>query len=652
LKIRTKLIIILVPLVSLSIFLISYLGLNNFTNTIQSEIITELKLVAINLMDKLSRQMFERTADIQFLSNSNILTNPKFTLPEKVDYLRTMERAVKAYTSISLYDKHGIKIGDTRNILIGANDSQEMFFKNAIKGSPYYESIPSLSESLKQYVIHFAAPIFDRNRNIQGVVVESYPIDKINDIFKAVKTSENQINAELNPFKLDLVSKNGTVIYSNYDRKSILHTKSEIQDLILKNPNQNNSFSINTNLNNNTTNGKEILVSASQGNGYLDYKGSGWTLILRENTDAVFGNIQIIINQFTIVAVIIVIISIIIILLIARNISLPLSKLMNKVIELGKGDYDTTIHIKSSDEIGELATKFELMRQDVNKVNKNLNIIVKERTKELEKANDDLKVKEINLKKLNEELVLADMAKEEFMSMVSHELKTPLVPARGYLELLLRQKKLGELNEKQKKIINVIYRNILKLEYLVNDVLDIYKLDIGQLRFFKNLVNVKELIKLVVSDSLVLTIDKNIILRTDLKIDNAINIICDQKRIEQVFSNLIKNSIDFVSPDTGVITISADLMENNSSFVKFSVEDNGPGIEAEEADNLFQKFYQIDTSVTRKHAGTGLGLVICKGIVEAHGGNIWIDKGYKFGARFIFTLPTSQKKEFENGSKT
>ena len=650
-KIRSKLILILVPLVSLSIFLISYLGLDNFTKTIQSEIITELKLVAINLMDKLSRQMFERTADIQFLSNSNILTNPKFTLPEKVDYLRTMERSVKAYTSISLYDKNGIKIGDTRNILIGANDSQKIFFKNALKGDPYYDSIPSLSESLKQYVIHFSAPIYDQNKTIQGVVVESYPIDKINDIFKAVKSSENQLNTEFNPFKLDLVSKNGTVIYSNYDRKSILHTKAEIQDLILKNPNQNNSFSINTNTNNDTINGKEILVSASQGNGYLDYKGSGWTLILRENTDAIFGNLQKIIDQFTIVAVIIVIISIIIILLIARNISLPLSKLMNKVIELGKGNYDTVIHIKSSDEIGELATKFELMRQDVNKVNKNLNIIVKERTKELEKANDDLKIKEINLHKLNEELVLADMAKEEFMSMISHELKTPLVPARGYLELLIRQKKLGELNDKQKKFINIIYRNILKLEYLVNDVLDIYKLDIGKLRFFKKLVNVEELINLVVSDSMVLTIDKNISLKFNLKVDNTICIICDQKRIEQVFSNLIKNSIDFVPPDTGKITISAELIENNSSFVKFSVEDNGPGIPEDEADNLFQKFYQIDTSVTRKHAGTGLGLVICKGIIEAHGGKIWVEKGYKYGACFIFTLPISQKKEYRIGDQ-
>ncbi|MGN6613616.1 MAG: sensor histidine kinase, partial [Candidatus Nitrosocosmicus sp.] len=79
--------------------------------------------------------------------------------------------------------------------------------------------------------------------------------------------------------------------------------------------------------------------------------------------------------------------------------------------------------------------------------------------------------------------------------------------------------------------------------------------------------------------------------------------------------------------------------------IKFSVYDNGPGIPPEEADNLFQKFYQIDTSETRKHSGTGLGLVICKGIIEAHGGKIWIDKEYTTGACFVFTIPLAKGKE-------
>ena len=101
------------------------------------------------------------------------------------------------------------------------------------------------------------------------------------------------------------------------------------------------------------------MVSSSQGSGYLDYKGSGWILILSEKTDTIFSDIQRIVNQYIYTAAIIIIVSIIIILLIARNISLPLSKLMRKVIELGKGDYYSKIEIKSSDEIGELAKKFE-----------------------------------------------------------------------------------------------------------------------------------------------------------------------------------------------------------------------------------------------------------------------------------------------------
>ncbi|MGN6709210.1 MAG: sensor histidine kinase [Candidatus Nitrosocosmicus sp.] len=643
-KIRSKLIVILIPLVFLSIFLISYIGVVNFTRSIQSEIINELKLVAINLMDKLSRQMFERTADITFLSNNNILSNPNITLSEKMNYLRSMERAVKAYSSISIYNKSGFKIGDTRNVLIGDNDYQQKFFQEAIKGKTYYSPIPTLTKSLNQYVIQFSAPIYGKNKEFQGVVVANYPINKINDIFNKIISPRNQIDVNSNLIKLDLISNNGTIIYSNYDRKSILHTKPEIQQLVSKHMIQSDLNLINNNVDNSILNGTELFVSASQGDGYLDYKGSGWILILRENTGAVFSDVQNIVNQSIFASTIIIIISIIIILLIARNISTPISKLMKKVIELGKGDYYSKIEINSSDEIGELARQFDLMRQELNKVNSNLNKLVEERTSELKNANEVLKSKEDNLRKLNKELINADLAKEEFMSMVSHELKTPLVPARGYLEIMLRQKKTGILNDKQKKFVDVIYRNILKLEYLVNDVLEVYKLDIGKLRFSKKLENINDLMKSIETESRILIMDKKIDLTFKVLTDKNDYILCDIKRIEQVFSNLIKNSMDFVPLDLGKIIITVDRHEDGKS-IKFSVYDNGPGIPAEEADNLFQKFYQIDTSETRKHSGTGLGLVICKGIIEAHGGKIWIDKEYTTGASFVFTIPLANGNE-------
>jgi signal transduction histidine kinase len=578
--------------------------------------------------------MFERLADIRFLSDSNILGNSNLTNQEKVNYLRSMERAFKAYSSISIYDKMGIKIGDTRNIHLGENESDKEFFREAIQGNLYYDSVPTYSESLKQYVIHFAAPLLDENKTIDGVVVTRHPINKINDIFKEVISSDENMDNTNTYIKLDLISANGTVIYSSHDRGSILKVLPNFQELI----SQNNSSLFNSTAPQIQVNDFEILVSVPQGSGHLDYTGSGWFLLLRENTDIVFGNLQRTVDQFLVISGIILTISIVLILFIARTISLPLSKLTDLVIRIGKGNYDSKIDIKSSDEVGELATNFEIMRQNVHDVNRSLNKIVDDRTRELQEANEELRQNDEYLANVNKELRLADKAKEEFMSMVSHELKTPLVPARGYIELLLRQKKIGDLNEKQKKYANIIYRNILKLEVLVNDVLDGYKIDMGKLKVQKNLVNVKVLISSVISDLDSLIGEKQITVIVDLRLVEETTIMCDRRRIEQVFANLIKNAIDFVPPISGKITIISELV-NNNTMVQFSVEDNGTGIPYEKMDKLFHKFYQVDTSLIRKHGGSGLGLAICKGIVEAHGGTIWIDKGYREGAAFRFTIP-------------
>lgn len=629
----------MIPLVSLSILILSYVGFQNFATTIQTQIINELKTMASHMMVNLSIQMFERIADIQFLSASNILTSSNLTLSEKMDYLRSLESSFKSYLSISIYNTEGIKIGDTRNVLLGLNESQKTFFKEALKGKVHHDTIPTLSESLNQYVIHFAAPLYNENKEIEGVVVTRQAINKINDIFREISLLDEQITSpNSGVLKLDLISDNGTLIYSNHDRKSILQIMPGFQEMISNYGQQNNMSMLNPAAAETRINDDEIIVSVPEGKGYLDYTGSGWFLLLRENTDIVFENLQKTVDQFLVVSGIILVISIILILFIARSISLPLSKLMGQVTEIGKGNYDSKIDIKSSDEVGELASNFESMRQSVNLVNQNLNNRVMERTAELEKSNEELRLNDEYLEKINEELVSADKAKEEFMSMVSHELKTPLVPARGYVELLLRQKKTGELNEKQKKYANIVYRNIIKLEVLVNDVLDGYKIEMGKFKIQKNLVNVMDLMSSVVSDMSSLIMDKQVAFKIDSKLREGATIMCDQRRVEQVFANLIKNSIDFVPASNGKITIGAELIQNET-MVQFSVEDNGPGIPADKMNKLFQKFYQVDTSLIRKHGGSGLGLAISKGIIEAHGGRIWIDKEYNQGAAFRFTIP-------------
>lgn len=334
-------------------------------------------------------------------------------------------------------------------------------------------------------------------------------------------------------------------------------------------------------------------------------------------------------------------IAFIIVIFVSKKLSQPIIELQKATGEILSGNYNyplMSLSSGASEELIELSSQFNKMRHTIH-----------QSTNNLKNANEKLLIRENQLEKANDYLIRTERAKEEFISMVSHELRTPLGPAKGYLEMLLRPKIGGMLSDRQTKYIQIIYRNIQKLEMLVGDVLDVYKLDMGRLHFSKSETDVRSLINSIILDLKPLAIENNIELKADTRIEKGTTILCDSKRIEQVFANLIKNSIDFVPKNTGKIIVKAENSKENESLVYFVVEDNGIGISPDKVDNLFRKFYQIDTSATRKHGGTGLGLVICKGIIEAHGGRIWIDKSYTSGLRVIFTLP---KKSQTNDQET
>jgi signal transduction histidine kinase len=332
----------------------------------------------------------------------------------------------------------------------------------------------------------------------------------------------------------------------------------------------------------------------------------------------------------------------------SRYISNPISNLKQASIQIGKGDYVTACKFLSKthrgDEIGKLSLEIEKMRQSIESMKTNLDQLVNQRTKELEIKNQELFEREIDLERINKELINTELAKEEFISMVSHELKTPLTPLKMYAEILLKTNKFGVLNEKQLKAVKMILNNVSKLELLINDIFDVYKLDIGRLRLKKESIDVAALVQENAAELEPLTEAKQIEFKAEIiPPSDKVNVLCDQKRIEQVMANLVKNSVDFVPESNGRITIRAETDEA-AQYVTFTVEDNGIGIPVDKMDNLFKTFYQVDTSMTRKHGGTGLGLVICKGIIEGHGGKMWIDRNYVGGTRISFTLPVADSK--------
>jgi PAS domain S-box-containing protein len=238
-------------------------------------------------------------------------------------------------------------------------------------------------------------------------------------------------------------------------------------------------------------------------------------------------------------------------------------------------------------------------------------------------------------KKLVKELEDVDRLKEEFLSMITHELKSPLTPIIGFLQVLRKPNMLGPLNEKQLDAVETVLSNAIRLKKLIGDLLDAQKLDLGKMRFENVEIKVEEILDRIISSFRYTLKEKNI----EFVNHNAEKLIVksDKDRIEQVLTNLIYNAIDFVPKQTGRIEINAATHDNET--VIFSVADNGVGIPLEKQENLFQKFYQANTSHDRRHGGSGLGLSICKGIIEGLGGKIWVTSQVGMGSTFYFTIP-------------
>lgn len=296
---------------------------------------------------------------------------------------------------------------------------------------------------------------------------------------------------------------------------------------------------------------------------------------------------------------------------ISKSITKPIEKLAQRMTEFSKTNkMSEKNQIKTNvKEIFELNENFESMGEKV------------EKTIEVQKEYVD-KLKDMDRKKV------------EFSSMVSHELKTPLVPILGYIQMLQKQDLFGELNSKQKEAVDEIYSSTIKLQRLVGDILTTQKLDLGKLDFKEESIDVVSLLNEVIKEFTPVANDKKI--KLVMEFSENLTIKSDRDRINQVFSNLIKNAVDFVSEHTGIIKIGA---KEEKDSVEFFVQDNGPGISPQNQREIFRKFYQIDTSTSRKRNGSGLGLAICRGITEGLGGKIWVDSTENVQTTFYFKIP-------------
>jgi signal transduction histidine kinase len=275
--------------------------------------------------------------------------------------------------------------------------------------------------------------------------------------------------------------------------------------------------------------------------------------------------------------------------------------------------------------------KAEVRAEEEIKTSKKLEAINKELAdskERIEEANDELNI-------ANERLKNIDRQKTEFLNIVAHDLRTPLTSIRSYTDMLLMHKDKPETIRKIfEEFLNIIRHEGIRLENLVNDYLDLAKIEAGQMLFKSEPVDIKGIINKALAIYYGEAMEHGINLKSAISSDLP-TINSDEGKLRQVLSNLLSNAIKFTQKG-GAITISA---EKKGKYIEVYVEDSGTGISKEYHEKIFEKFVQVQNGRERIKGGTGLGLTIVKYIIGHLGGRVWVESEEGKGAKFLFTLP-------------
>ena len=311
--------------------------------------------------------------------------------------------------------------------------------------------------------------------------------------------------------------------------------------------------------------------------------------------------------------------------IVARQIVNPIVRLTNVAIELGQGNLGVRANAETGDEIGTLADSFNQMAAA------------------RERAEDQRVALISELESKNAELAQLDELKDNFLSSVSHELRTPLTAIKGSAEILLEEE--GVTEETRKQFLTIINSESDRLTRLINDVLDLARYEAGQERWYDEPNSIGDIVESAVAGIRALAIQNNLDVSVSVDSD-LLDVWCDADKINQVLTNLLSNAIKF-TPENGKIQIYAKESFTAGSagdgrVVEIRVSDTGIGIATEDLEEIFKKFKQFGDTPPDVHRGTGLGLPICKEIVDHYGGRIWAESQLGKGSVFIFTLPIDQ----------
>lgn len=473
-------------------------------------------------------------------------------------------------------------------------------------------------------------------------IIKNYDLLYNTGFYKFSELTCDLLELNENVKNVQIVSSSGTILFDTSELETGKYDSSINNERIINDPvilEQIHSY-------NPLINEKESSVEIIQP--YIDEWGRHdysviYTISL-ENLNTVMENSYM---QILPITVFLIILFLITLLLFRYYIDQPLKKLIDGIIQMKQGHLGVTVDIHGNDEIGNLSKVFNKMSIDLKdtteyleRYNENLEQTVSDRTLELQKNNEELIETKEELEKLNKNLEAEVEKRTEkiqhllnqkdmFVNQLGHDLKNPLGPLLNLLPVL--DKHITKDDDKQ--IVNVLMRNVNYMRNLVQKTLELARLNSPNTHLHFEEMNLEEHVKHIIENNQFLFKDNSISIETNIPQDTII--IADKLRVEELFNNLFNNAVKY-SPPGGTVKVA---VKNNKDEVTISIKDQGIGMTEEQINLIFDEFYKADAA-RHDFDSSGLGMPICKRIVEKHGGNIWVEStGLGRGCTFYFTLP-------------
>lgn len=656
-SIKTKIIISSIFLAVFPIFIMRVFVYPTEKKALQDALIQNLEGVGHKQAELIVRWIEERKADAKIVAENPNVPGVIYKSEGSENFYRLLHhlntlREAYGYKEIFICDRFGdLKITTSTGKVI-TNVAGFEFFQKAVNGITFVSTIaPSVIPLENEYgklelglpTLYITTPVVYEHKII-GIVCLRVDVMEISKLMRSVRLGETG--------ETYLINKEGFMLseskyLKDLKESGLVHQRTTLE-LRVVNPKTGK-----------LTRSAEECVKERKGHdgeGYLDYRGVlvlgfwqwipelDWGIIAEIDVNEGYGPVN---KLHTIVTPIIILVTLAVIsfaFFFGKKISDPILYLTEVTKSISEGDYSKRVKITSNDEIGELSNSFNKMAsfleektQILKEYTANLERTVEERTKDLVRMNQELEKQSRNLAKAYKELLTLDQMKDKMIRDVSHELKSPVAQVQMAIDLWSTEVKKTHIDRsKEEKFSKIINNSLQRLRKTIGSILDLSVLEAGRLVFRKEPIQMGELVLQTTAGMRLLAEKKG------LALINHVNqrlpmVIGDKDEIQRVVTNLIDNAIKYT--EKGEIHV---FLEQKDAFIEFAVKDTGVGIglPKEQFGKLFERFFQERP----REDGAGVGLAICKNIIDVHKGNLWAEsEGRGKGSTFKFTLPIAQQ---------